>query len=150
MPGLERSLIEHRLPIKKGFKPYKQPPRCMSPDLMPQIKEEIQKLLKVGFIRPFRYADWLANIVPVVKKNGNKSGAGILLKGPDGQRVKLQLQLEAMTHNSAEYEALILGLEALIARNIQSVIIRGESQLVINQIQGYCRSVAIKNLRSDN
>ncbi|XP_051117881.1 uncharacterized protein LOC127242396 [Andrographis paniculata] len=70
MPGLERSLIEHRLPIKKDFKLCKQFPRRMSPDLMPQIKEEIQKLLKVGFIRPCRYADWLANIVPVVKKNG--------------------------------------------------------------------------------
>jgi hypothetical protein len=27
MPGLDRSIVEHRLPIKSGFKPYKQPPR---------------------------------------------------------------------------------------------------------------------------
>jgi hypothetical protein len=27
MPGLDRSIVEHRLPIKPGFKPYKQPPR---------------------------------------------------------------------------------------------------------------------------
>jgi hypothetical protein len=26
MPGLDRSIVEHRLPIKSGFKPYKQPP----------------------------------------------------------------------------------------------------------------------------
>ncbi|XP_051152016.1 uncharacterized protein LOC127265996 [Andrographis paniculata] len=65
MPELARDLIEHRLPIKKGFKPYKQPQRRVSPELMPQIKEEIEKLLKVGFIRP-----WLDNIVPVTKKNG--------------------------------------------------------------------------------
>ncbi|XP_051152533.1 uncharacterized protein LOC127266359 [Andrographis paniculata] len=39
-----------------------------------------------------------------------------------------------MTNNSAEYEALILGLEALIAREVQSVIIKGHSQLVINQV----------------
>jgi hypothetical protein len=26
MPGLDRSIVEHRLPIKPGFKPYKQPP----------------------------------------------------------------------------------------------------------------------------
>jgi hypothetical protein len=27
MPGLDRSIVEHRLPIKPGFRPYKQPPR---------------------------------------------------------------------------------------------------------------------------
>jgi hypothetical protein len=26
MPGLDRSIVEHRLPIKLGFRPYKQPP----------------------------------------------------------------------------------------------------------------------------
>jgi hypothetical protein len=26
IPGLDRSIVEHRLPIKSGFKPYKQPP----------------------------------------------------------------------------------------------------------------------------
>ena len=27
MPGLSRELVEHRLPIKAGFRPYKQPAR---------------------------------------------------------------------------------------------------------------------------
>jgi hypothetical protein len=27
MPGLDRSIVEHRLPIKPGYRPYKQPPR---------------------------------------------------------------------------------------------------------------------------
>jgi hypothetical protein len=27
MPGLDRSIVEHRLSIKPGYKPYKQPPR---------------------------------------------------------------------------------------------------------------------------
>jgi hypothetical protein len=26
MPGLDRSIVEHRLPIKPSFRPYKQPP----------------------------------------------------------------------------------------------------------------------------
>jgi hypothetical protein len=26
MPGLDRSIVEHRLPIKSSFRPYKQPP----------------------------------------------------------------------------------------------------------------------------
>ena len=34
------------------------------------MKEEIEKLLKAKFTRPTRYMQWLANIVPVMKKNG--------------------------------------------------------------------------------
>ncbi|XP_051143938.1 uncharacterized protein LOC127260272 [Andrographis paniculata] len=63
-----------------------------------------------------------------------KSGAGVILEGPGGSKISLQLQMEEMTHNSAEYEALILGLEALIAKGVQSIIICGDSQLVINQV----------------
>jgi hypothetical protein len=32
MPSLDRSIVEHRLPIKSGFKPYKQPPRKIYKD----------------------------------------------------------------------------------------------------------------------
>jgi hypothetical protein len=32
MPGLDRSIVEHRFPIKPGFKPYKQPPRKIYKD----------------------------------------------------------------------------------------------------------------------
>jgi hypothetical protein len=32
MPGLDRSIVEHRLPIKPGFRPYKQPPRKINND----------------------------------------------------------------------------------------------------------------------
>jgi len=31
MPGLSRDLVEHRLPIKAGFRPYKQPSRRFNP-----------------------------------------------------------------------------------------------------------------------
>jgi hypothetical protein len=32
MPGLDRYIVEHRLSIKPGFKPYKQPPRKIYKD----------------------------------------------------------------------------------------------------------------------
>lgn len=50
--------VEHRLPIKKDYKPFKQPPWRFDPELLPKI------------ICPCMYADWLSNIVPVTKKNG--------------------------------------------------------------------------------
>ncbi|KAI5334251.1 hypothetical protein L3X38_024384 [Prunus dulcis] len=44
----------------------------MSMDTELKVKKEIERLLNVGFIRPAIYADWLANIVPVLKR---KTGA---------------------------------------------------------------------------
>lgn len=72
MPGLSRELVEHRLPIKSGFRLYKQPPRRFNSNMYDWIKEEIDQLLKAGFIRPCRYAQWISNIVPVEKKNTGK------------------------------------------------------------------------------
>ncbi|GKV20231.1 hypothetical protein SLEP1_g30388 [Rubroshorea leprosula] len=70
MPSLDRNLVEHRLPIKEDFKPFKQLPRRMSPKVTLKVKEEIERLLKVGFIITSRYVEWLSNVVPMVKKNG--------------------------------------------------------------------------------
>ncbi|KAI5338469.1 hypothetical protein L3X38_017740 [Prunus dulcis] len=72
MPGLDRQLVEHKLPIKDGYLPVKQDRRRMFMDTELKVKEEIERLLKAGFIRPAIYADWLANIVPVLKR---KTGA---------------------------------------------------------------------------
>jgi hypothetical protein len=71
MPGLDRSIIEHRLPIKPGFKPYKQPPRKIyKNEVLADVKKEVERLIDANFIRPCRYAEWISNIVPVYKKNG--------------------------------------------------------------------------------
>jgi hypothetical protein len=72
MPGLSRDLVEHRLPIKPGFRPYKQPRRNFNPDIYDRVKEEVNRLLDAKFIRHCCYADWISNIVPVEKK-GQKS-----------------------------------------------------------------------------
>lgn len=40
------------------------------PEIMSKIKEEIERLLRSKFIRTTRYVKWLANIVPIIKKNG--------------------------------------------------------------------------------
>ena len=69
MLGLDRSLVEHCLPIKPGFHPFQQPPRRMSKEVELKVKEEIEKLLKAKFIKPTRHVQWLANIVLVIKKN---------------------------------------------------------------------------------
>jgi hypothetical protein len=71
MPGLDRSIVEHRLTIKPGFRPYKQPPQKIYKDeVFADVKKEVERLIQANFIRPCRYADCISNIVPVYKENG--------------------------------------------------------------------------------
>src|SRR6185437_5434744 len=70
MPGLDRSIVEHRLPIKPGYRPYQQGARRCNPKILPDIKAEITRLIEAYFIRPCHYAEWISNVVPVYKKNG--------------------------------------------------------------------------------
>jgi hypothetical protein len=72
MPGSSRELVEHRLPINVGFRPYKQGAQNFKPEIVGRVKEEVDWLLQAGFIQPCRYADWVSNIVPVEKKNTGK------------------------------------------------------------------------------
>ncbi|KAM1301192.1 hypothetical protein ACFX2H_012266 [Malus domestica] len=67
MPGLDSTLVKHRMPIKEGYKHVKQTPRRMSNEIEGKVKEEIERLVKAGFIRPAKYVEWLANIVPILK-----------------------------------------------------------------------------------
>src|ERR1043165_7549867 len=70
MPGVPRELAEHKLHIRPGSKPVKQPLRHFSEDKRRAIGEEIAKLLAAGFIMEVFYPEWLANPVLVLKKNG--------------------------------------------------------------------------------
>jgi len=71
MPSLDRSIVEHRLPIKPGYRPYQQGARRCNPNVLPDIKAEITWLLEAKFIRQCRYAEWISNVVPVYKKMEN-------------------------------------------------------------------------------
>ncbi|KAL2937526.1 Transposon Tf2-6 polyprotein [Bienertia sinuspersici] len=70
MPGLDPKVAAHRLAIKKGVSPKKQPRRHFRPELIPEIEAEVNKLIDAGLIREVKYPTWIANIVPVRKKNG--------------------------------------------------------------------------------
>jgi hypothetical protein len=50
MSGLSRELVEHRIPIKSGFRPYKQPAQRFNPIIHDRVKEEVRRLLDVGHI----------------------------------------------------------------------------------------------------
>jgi hypothetical protein len=41
MSGLCQDLVEHRLPIKAGFRPYQQAMRSFKPEIIGKVKEEV-------------------------------------------------------------------------------------------------------------
>src|SRR6266542_1747229 len=64
------------------------------------------------------------------------TGAGIVLISPTGKRLKYVLQIYFPTSkNAAEYEALLHGLRITILLGIRRLAVRGDSELVVNQVQ---------------
>jgi hypothetical protein len=57
MPGLRSELVEHRLSIKAGFRPYKQGAQNFKPEIVRRVKEEVDRLLQAGFIQPCHYVE---------------------------------------------------------------------------------------------
>ncbi|XP_070029418.1 uncharacterized protein [Nicotiana sylvestris] len=70
MPGLSTDLVVHKLPIDPAFPPVKQKMRKFKTDMSVKIKEEVTKQFDAKVIRVTRYPTWLANVVPVPKKDG--------------------------------------------------------------------------------
>jgi hypothetical protein len=70
MPGLSKELIEHRLHIKSGFRPYKEGAQNFKPKIIGRVKGDVDQLLHARFIRPCRYADWVSNIILIEKNTG--------------------------------------------------------------------------------
>lgn len=67
--GLNTDIIVHHLPLKP-YRPVKQKLTCMKPEWTMKIKEDVVKHLDVGFHEIMNYPEWLANIVPVLEKDG--------------------------------------------------------------------------------
>jgi hypothetical protein len=63
-------ICEHKIELKPNTKPIKQSKYRMNPNCAAKVKEEIDKLLKAGFIYPVDRAEWLSSIMIVPKKNG--------------------------------------------------------------------------------
>src|SRR3954470_60104 len=70
MPGLDPQVATHQLNIDSEKKPFKQPQRRFRPAMMEAIEAEVKKLIDSCFIREEHHPDWVANVVPVAKKNG--------------------------------------------------------------------------------
>ena len=70
MKGLDPQFYQHKINLSPHTIPVKQRWYRLNPNYAAKVKEEIDKLLRVGFIRPVKRKTWLSPIVVVPKKNG--------------------------------------------------------------------------------
>ena len=72
------------------------------------------------------------------KGNPGRAGAGAVLYDASGNEVFAEAVFagHSTTNNEAEYTGLILGLNQALKQGITELQVRGDSQLVIRQMQG--------------
>ena len=71
MPGIDPSVIVHRLNVNPDSSPVRQKKQVFAQERDKAVAKEVRKLLEAGFIREVYYPDWLANVV-MVRKNSRK------------------------------------------------------------------------------
>jgi hypothetical protein len=70
MPGIDPRIVKHEIRTYSDAKYFWQRLRFVNPQKAPAIKEEVEKLLNVGFIYLFPLTEWVSNPVPVDNKQG--------------------------------------------------------------------------------
>ncbi|HEX2066065.1 MAG TPA: ribonuclease HI family protein [Candidatus Thermoplasmatota archaeon] len=81
--------------------------------------------------------------------NPGPMGAGAVVQLEGGRPQVLSQPMGRGTNNEAEYHGLLLGLRHALAAGADEVVVRGDSQLVLRQLEGAYK-VRAENLRSLN
>ena len=76
------------------------------------------------------------------------ASAGVLLVAPTGEHLKYVIQMhfprEMSTNNTAEYEGLLAGLKNAGDLGVKRLIVRGDSQLLVRQINKDYQSISME------
>ena len=85
-------------------------------------------------------AEWLLMVDVAARGNPGDAGCGAAISDESGALVKeLSRYLGKTTNNVAEYEALLMGLEALIAMGKKKIRVQSDSELLVRQLNGQYR-----------
>ena len=70
MPGIILEFMSHQLSVSPGFRPVLQKKWKMGPETAVVVEEQVENLVKAGFIKEITYPTWLLNVMMVKKSNG--------------------------------------------------------------------------------
>ena len=78
---------------------------------------------------------WRMNFDAAYSRTGK--GAGVVIISPEGKVFNFAFRLEfEATNNVAEYETLLLGIEIAKDMGIKLLNIKGDSDLIVQQVKG--------------
>jgi len=84
--------------------------------------------------------EWLLMVDGAARGNPGEAGCGAVICDESGAVVKeLSRYLGHATNNVAEYEGLLMGLEALIQLGKKKICVQSDSQLLVRQLNGQYR-----------
>ena len=85
-------------------------------------------------------AEWLLMVDGAARGNPGDAGCGAAIFDENGAVVKeLSRYLGRTTNNVAEYEGLLMGLDALIQLGRKKIRVQSDSQLLVRQLNGEYR-----------
>jgi ribonuclease HI len=85
-------------------------------------------------------AEWLLMVDGAARGNPGDAGCGAAICDESGAVVKeLSRYLDRTTNNVAEYEGLLIGLDALIQLGRKKIRVQSDSQLLVRQLNGEYR-----------
>ena len=89
---------------------------------------------------PEASSEWLLMVDGAARGNPGAAGCGAAIYDETGTVVKkLSRYLGHATNNVAEYEGLLMGLEALIQLGRRRIRVQSDSQLLVRQLNGQYR-----------
>ena len=84
--------------------------------------------------------EWLLMVDGAARGNPGPAGCGAVICDEKGAVVReLSRYLGHATNNVAEYEALLMGLEALVELRRHKIVVQSDSQLLVRQLNGEYR-----------
>ena len=83
---------------------------------------------------------WLLMVDGAARGNPGEAGCGAVICDESGAIVReLSRYLCRATNNVAEYEGLLMGLEALLQLGKKNIVVQSDSQLLVRQLNGQYR-----------
>jgi ribonuclease HI len=83
---------------------------------------------------------WLLMVDGAARGNPGEAGCGAAIYDENGTVVReLSRYLGRATNNVAEYEGLLMGLEALLHLGQKNIVVQSDSQLMVRQLNGEYR-----------
>ncbi|XP_075107111.1 uncharacterized protein LOC142180088 [Nicotiana tabacum] len=98
-----------------------------SREIVPEAEKELQVFTGSNQGTWTLFSDGSSNI--------KVAGLGIILILPSGESIRQAIKCYPITNNEAKYEVVIAGLELARELAIEQIVIKSDSQLVVNQMQ---------------